>query len=220
MKTFTDDISMKFGLHECVITVMKGGKQIKSQNMPIDDKTSIQSHDEDAACKYLGVDEDSGIQHSAMKEKIAKEYYHQGILSPRNIITKECYHQGILSPRNVITKEYYHQGMLSPRNVITKECYHQGILSQGASHSQIRIEFKNKSSAINPLSVPVSTFSFGILEWRKSEIEKMDRKTLKLVGSHIHHNHVLILALSAMTYQARILCLWTSSFVLTGYLRS
>ena len=40
------------------------------------------------------------------------------------------------------------------------------------------------------------------------------------VGSHIHHNHVLILALSAMTYQARILCLWTSSFVLTGYLRS
>ena len=87
---------MEFGLDKCAIAIMKGGKQIKSQNMPIDDKTSIQSFDEEAAYKYLGVDENSDNQHSAMKEKIAKEYYHQG------------------------------------------------ILSQSASHSQIRIEFKNK----------------------------------------------------------------------------
>ena len=29
---------------------------------------------------------------------------------------------------------------------------------------------------------------------------------LAVVGSHIHHNHVLILTLSAMTYQVRIVC--------------
>ena len=65
---------MEFGLDKCAIVLKKGGKQIKSQNMPIDDKTSIQSHEE-AAYKYLDVDENSGIQHSAMKEKIAKKYY-------------------------------------------------------------------------------------------------------------------------------------------------
>ena len=37
---------MEFSLDKCAIAVMKGGKQIKNQNMPIDDKTSIQSHEE------------------------------------------------------------------------------------------------------------------------------------------------------------------------------
>ena len=36
-------------------------------------------------------------------------------------------------------------------------------------------------------------------------------------GSHIHHNHLLILTLSAMTYQARILCLWTSSLIIIAH---
>ena len=68
-------LCIEFGLDKCAVAAMKGGKQIKSQNMPIDDKTSIQSLDEEMAHKYLGNDENSGIQHSAMKEKIAKEYY-------------------------------------------------------------------------------------------------------------------------------------------------
>ena len=57
VKTFTNDINMEFSLGKCAIAIMKGGKQIKSQNMPIDDKTSIQSLDEETAYKYLGVDE-------------------------------------------------------------------------------------------------------------------------------------------------------------------
>ena len=72
IKTFTCDISMDFGLGKCGIAIIKDGKQIKRQNMPIDDKTSIQSLDEEAAC--FGIDENSGIQYSAMKEKLAKEY--------------------------------------------------------------------------------------------------------------------------------------------------
>ena len=57
VKTFTDDISMEFGLDECAVAMLKGDKQIKSQNMPVDDKTSIQSLDEEATYKYLGIDE-------------------------------------------------------------------------------------------------------------------------------------------------------------------
>ena len=33
IKTFTDDISMEFGLDKCAIAVMKDGKQIKNQNI-------------------------------------------------------------------------------------------------------------------------------------------------------------------------------------------
>ena len=65
-----------YTIDKCAIAVMKGGKQIKSQKMPIDDKTSIQSLDEAAAYKYLGIDETTDILHSAMKEKVAKENYH------------------------------------------------------------------------------------------------------------------------------------------------
>ena len=113
---------------------MKGGKQIKSQNMPVDDKTSIQSLDEEAAYKYLGVNENSGIQQSAMKEKISKEYYRRVRLILR-----------------------------------------------------LELNSKNKLSAINALAVPVPTYSCGILEWRNSEIDKMDRKTRKLLTMHGLH---------------------------------
>ena len=38
------------------------------------------------------------------------------------------------------------------------------------------------------MAVPVLTYSFGKLEWRKSEIENMDRKTRKLLAMHgLHH---------------------------------
>ena len=79
VKIFTDDISMEFDLRQVFhfIAVTKGGKQIRSQNMPIDDKTSIRGD-----VQIPRSDENSGIQHSAMKEKI-------GILSPRNNIP-EC----------------------------------------------------------------------------------------------------------------------------------
>ena len=56
---------MEFALDKCAIAIMKGGKQIKSQNMQTDDKV---------AYKYLDIDENSGNRHSAMEE-IAKEYY-------------------------------------------------------------------------------------------------------------------------------------------------
>ena len=113
VKTFTDDINMEFSLDKCAIAVMKGGKQIKNQNMPIDDKISIQSHEE-AAYKYIGVDENDGIQHSAMKEKVAMKYYRQGILSSRNIIAKEYYRR----VRLILRSELNSKNKLSAINAL------------------------------------------------------------------------------------------------------
>ena len=115
VKTFADDISREYSLDRCAIAVMKGGNELESQKIPIDDKTTIQSFNEEETYKYLGIDENDGFQHSEMKEKKAKEYYHKG------------------------------------------------ILSQSAYHFQIRIELYNQ--------VIVFGKCFGILEWRKSEIE-------------------------------------------------
>ena len=56
VKTFTDDISMEFGLDKCAIAIMKGSKQIKSQlTIRLQFKAST-------ASKYLGI-ENSGIRH-------------------------------------------------------------------------------------------------------------------------------------------------------------
>ena len=41
----------------------------------IDENTKIEELDQEGTYKYLGIDEGGGIQHSAMKEKIRKEYY-------------------------------------------------------------------------------------------------------------------------------------------------
>lgn len=47
---------------------------------------------------------------------------------------------------------------------------------------------KNKIKAINTIAIPVMTYSFGLVEWPKEEIKKIDRKTRKLLTSgKIHH---------------------------------
>ena len=40
----------------------------------MNDDTEVQELDQEEVYKYLGVDENDGIQHSKMKEKIRKEY--------------------------------------------------------------------------------------------------------------------------------------------------
>lgn len=47
---------------------------------------------------------------------------------------------------------------------------------------------KNKIAAINTIAVPVVAYSFGIVDWLRSDIEKMDRKTRKILTmGGIHH---------------------------------
>ena len=50
------------------------GKLASTGNIVINDDTEVQELDQEGVYKYLGVDENDGIQHSKMKEKITKEY--------------------------------------------------------------------------------------------------------------------------------------------------
>ena len=43
---------------------------------------------------------------------------------------------------------------------------------------------RNKMEAINSLAVPVAQYSFGIIDWKISEIKKIDTKTCKLLNMH------------------------------------
>ncbi|CAH3029105.1 unnamed protein product [Porites evermanni] len=43
---------------------------------------------------------------------------------------------------------------------------------------------RNKIEAINSLAVPVVQYSFGIINWKISELKKIDTKTRKLLNMH------------------------------------
>ena len=43
---------------------------------------------------------------------------------------------------------------------------------------------KNKIEAVNSLAVPVVQYSFGIIDWKISEVKKIDTKTRKLLNMH------------------------------------
>ena len=43
---------------------------------------------------------------------------------------------------------------------------------------------RNKIEAVNSLAVPVVQYSFGIIDWKISELKKIDTKTRKLLNMH------------------------------------
>lgn len=135
IKTFSDDVKMDFGLDKCGTVVVKRGKRVNSQNIQLNDGSTIKNLDQNDVYKYLGVDENDDIDHKGMKSKITQEYYRRVRMVLRS-----------------------------------------------------KLNSKNKIIAINTLAVPVPTYSFGIVNWRKDEINKMDRKTRKLLTMHgLHH---------------------------------
>jgi len=46
---------------------------------------------------------------------------------------------------------------------------------------------KNKIEAIGSLEVPILRYSFGIVNWHQEELQKLNRKTRKLLTIHGHH---------------------------------
>jgi hypothetical protein len=73
VKSFSDDIHMKFGLEKCVKITFKIGKLTYSQNLVIDINREIQELEEGKTYKYLGIEEGEGIQHQQMKERLKQE---------------------------------------------------------------------------------------------------------------------------------------------------
>ena len=47
---------------------------------------------------------------------------------------------------------------------------------------------KNKIQAIGSLAVPVLRYCFGIVNWHQEELQKLDRKTRKLLTTHGQHH--------------------------------
>ena len=47
---------------------------------------------------------------------------------------------------------------------------------------------RNKVLAINGLALPVLTYSFGVIRWRTTDLQQLDRRTRKLLTMHgVHH---------------------------------
>ena len=49
------------------------------------------------------------------------------------------------------------------------------------------LRLKNKIQAIGSLAVPVLRYSFGIVNWQQEELQKLERKTRKLLTIHEQH---------------------------------
>ena len=74
VKNVSDDIKMEFGLDKCAKALFKRGKKISAEGIPLNDNQEIQDLDQAETYKYLGMEEEEGIQHHKMKVKIRKEY--------------------------------------------------------------------------------------------------------------------------------------------------
>ena len=75
VKQFSDDIPMEFGLDKCAEATFSGGKLLKPKNITLDTTSIIKDLEPEESCKYLGLTEGDGIQHSSMREKIRKECF-------------------------------------------------------------------------------------------------------------------------------------------------
>ena len=47
---------------------------------------------------------------------------------------------------------------------------------------------KNKIQAVGSLAVQVLRYRFGIINWHQEELQKLDRKTRKLLTTHGQHH--------------------------------
>ena len=78
VRTFSDDIRMKFGLDKCAIAHFVNGK-LSGHNtgVKVGKTETIKGLEPGQVYKYLGVDESNGIQHSTMRERVRREYFHR-----------------------------------------------------------------------------------------------------------------------------------------------
>ena len=76
VRTFSDDIRMKFGLDKCAIAHFVNGKMSgHNPGLTVGKTETIKGLEPGQVYKYLGVDESNGIQHSTMRERLRREYF-------------------------------------------------------------------------------------------------------------------------------------------------
>ena len=74
VKNVSYDIKMEFGLDKCAKVSFKRGKKVSVEGIPLNDNQMIQDLDQPETYRYLGMEEEEGVQHHKMKVKIRKEY--------------------------------------------------------------------------------------------------------------------------------------------------
>ena len=76
VRTFSDDIQMKFGLDKCAVAHFVNGR-LSGQNseVTVGKTDTINCLEPGQVYKYLGIDESDGIQHSMMRERLHREYF-------------------------------------------------------------------------------------------------------------------------------------------------
>ena len=72
---FSADIGMDFGLDKCAKCTLKKGKKAATENFQLENGTSIADLREDSSYKYLGIEENAGIEHKLMRDKITTQYF-------------------------------------------------------------------------------------------------------------------------------------------------
>ena len=76
VRTFSDDIRMKFGLDKCAIAhFVKGKLSGHNTGVKVGKTETIKGLEPGQVYMYLGVDESNGIQHSTMRERLRCEYF-------------------------------------------------------------------------------------------------------------------------------------------------
>ena len=70
VKKVSDDIQMEFGLDKCAKATFKRGKKVSAEGILLNDHQLIQDLDQAETYKYLGMEEEEGVQHHQMKVKI------------------------------------------------------------------------------------------------------------------------------------------------------
>ena len=76
VRTFSDDIQMKFGLDKCAVAHFVNGRLSGHNSGVMVGKTdTIDRLERGQVYKYLCVDESNGIQHSMMRERLSREYF-------------------------------------------------------------------------------------------------------------------------------------------------
>ena len=74
VRNVSDGIKMEFGLDKCAKASFKRGKKVSADGIPLNDNQVIQDLNQAETYKYLGMEEEEGIQHHKMKVKIKKKY--------------------------------------------------------------------------------------------------------------------------------------------------
>ena len=76
VRTFSDNIQMKFGLDKCAVAHFVNGRLSgPDSGVTIGKTDTIDCLEPGQVHKYLGVDERNGIQHSMMRERLRREYF-------------------------------------------------------------------------------------------------------------------------------------------------